>query len=196
MGRMSADARRAGVVRAAIAQFAQHGYEATPTSAIAQSAGVSQPYLFRLFGTKRELFVAAAESCFAQLRRLLAEAADGMAGQAAIDAMSRACLALEAGNALLCFPMMCYVAAREPEIAGRTRGLLAELYAEIVNQAGADDERTGLLFGTLLLAQTTSVMEPRSVPLRRALHAVAGASASAAPAAVLEPGGRQAVGTA
>ena len=180
MARMTAAARRVGVVRAAVKAFAHSGYEATPVSAIAQLAGVSQPYLFRLYGTKRDLFLVAADSCFAQLRELLAKAADGLAGQAAVDAMSGACLSLEAGDALRCFPMMIYAAMYEPVIAQRARGLLTELYDEIVNQAGVDDERTGLLFATLLLTQTTAVMEPCSVPLRRALRAVADASAAPA----------------
>jgi len=192
MPRMTAAARRIGVVRAAVAAFAHNGYEATPVSAIAQLAGVSQPYLFRLFGTKQDLFMVAADSCFAQLRVLLAKAADGLAGQAAVDAMSRACLALDAGDELLSFPMMFYAATHDPAIAKRARALLTELYDEIVNQAGVDDERTGLLFATLLLAQTTSVMEPCSEPLRRALHVVADASASVPAFAVtaLEAGSR------
>jgi AcrR family transcriptional regulator len=179
MPRMTAAARRVGVVRAAVQAFARTGYEATPVSAIAELAGVSQPYLFRLFGTKQDLFMIAADSCFAQLRVLLAKAADGLAGQAAVDAMRRACLALDAGDELLCFPMMLYAATHDPAIAKRADILLTELYNEIVNQAGVDDERTGLLLATLVLAQTTSVMEPCPEPLRRALHLVAGASASA-----------------
>lgn len=184
MARMTAAARRVGVVRAAVRAFAQTGYEATSASAIAQLAGVSQPYLFRLYGTKRDLFIAAAESCFAQLRTVLAKAADGLDGQEAVDAMSRACLGLEAGDALLSFPMRFYAATHDRVIAQRAHGLVTELYGEIVNQAGMDDARTGLLFASLLLTQTTSVMEPCSAPLRSAVRAVAAASAALA----LEPG--------
>ncbi len=183
MARMTAAARRVGVVRAAVRAFAQTGYEATPASAIAQLAGVSQPYLFRLYGTKRDLFIAAAESCFEQLRTVLAKAADGLNGQEAVDAMSRACLNLKTGDALLSFPMMFYAATHDPVIAQHAHGLLTGLYDEIVNQAGMDDARTGLLFASLLLAQTTSVMEPCSAPLRRAVRAVADASTGPA----LEP---------
>ena len=135
----------------------------------------------------------AADSCFAQLRVLLAKAADGLAGQPAVDAMSRACLALDAGDELLSFPMMFYAATHDRAIAKRARVLLTELYGEIVNQAGVDDERTGLLFATLVLAQTTSIMEPCSEPLRRALRIVADASAAKAIDAeldVAEAGGR------
>ena len=48
--RMSAEERRASVVAAAVTEFAEHGYEGTATESIAVRAGVSQPYLFQLFG--------------------------------------------------------------------------------------------------------------------------------------------------
>ena len=38
--------------------FAIGGYNGTSTEAIAREAGISQPYLFRLFRTKKELFIA------------------------------------------------------------------------------------------------------------------------------------------
>ncbi|MFD5148334.1 helix-turn-helix domain-containing protein, partial [Streptomyces sp. NPDC058401] len=58
--RLSADERRETVLRAAIAEFATGGYHGTSTETIARRVGVSQPYLFRLFPTKRALFQAAA----------------------------------------------------------------------------------------------------------------------------------------
>ena len=57
--RLTADERRAAVIEAAVIAFAEGGLAGTSTEDIARLAGVSQPYLFRLFGTKRELFLAA-----------------------------------------------------------------------------------------------------------------------------------------
>jgi AcrR family transcriptional regulator len=56
--RQSAEVRRASVLNAAIVEFARSGYAGCSTDAIAARAGISQPYLFRLFGTKKELFIA------------------------------------------------------------------------------------------------------------------------------------------
>ena len=56
--RQSADVRRASILRAAIVEFARSGYAGTSTEAIAARAGISQPYIFRLFGTKKDLFIA------------------------------------------------------------------------------------------------------------------------------------------
>ena len=56
--RQTADERRTSVLAAAVTEFARSGYAGTSTEAIAQRAGISQPYLFRLFGTKKDLFIA------------------------------------------------------------------------------------------------------------------------------------------
>src|SRR4030081_3617205 len=66
--RLSADERRDEVVRAATKEFAAGGYAGTSTEAIARRASVSQPYLFQLFGTKKQLFIAAVRACFASTR--------------------------------------------------------------------------------------------------------------------------------
>ena len=56
--RSSSDERREQVIDAAVKEFAEHGYHATSTSAIAKRAGISQPYIYALFPNKRELFLA------------------------------------------------------------------------------------------------------------------------------------------
>ncbi|WP_431036006.1 TetR/AcrR family transcriptional regulator [Streptomyces sp. P6-2-1] len=63
-------------VRAAVVEFAERGYEGTSTESIAQRVGVSQPYLFRLFKNKRELFLAAVAHSVRETVRVLEEAAD------------------------------------------------------------------------------------------------------------------------
>src|SRR3954467_1286208 len=59
--RMSADDRRAQVLAAATRAFARTGYAGTSTDAVAREAGVSQPYVVRMFGTKLDLFLAVFE---------------------------------------------------------------------------------------------------------------------------------------
>lgn len=74
--RLSADERRVEVVEAAVKAFASSGLHGTSTEEIARIAGVSQPYLFRLFGTKRDLFLAALERMFTRLEHEMNAAAD------------------------------------------------------------------------------------------------------------------------
>src|SRR3954452_18146707 len=75
--RLTADERRAEIVEAAVTAFARGGFDGTSTDDIARIAGVSQPYLFRLFGTKRELFLAAVGRRFDRI----GEAFDAAAAQ-------------------------------------------------------------------------------------------------------------------
>ena len=63
--RNTAEERRKDVLDAALEVFAEHGLSGSSTDEIARRAGISQPYLFRLFRTKKELFIAAIEQCFA-----------------------------------------------------------------------------------------------------------------------------------
>jgi AcrR family transcriptional regulator len=78
--RLTADERRGEIVEAAVKAFASGGLAGTSTEEIARLAGVSQPYLFRLFGTKRELFLAAVERSFDRV-------ADGFTAAAATPAL-------------------------------------------------------------------------------------------------------------
>ncbi|WP_438353736.1 TetR/AcrR family transcriptional regulator [Microbacterium sp. CJ88] len=57
--RLSSDERREQIVLAALAVFGARGYVGTTTDEVARAAGVSQPYVVRLFGSKESLFLAA-----------------------------------------------------------------------------------------------------------------------------------------
>ena len=57
----TAEERRVVLVEAAIPVFAEHGFRAASTIQIAKAAGISQAYLFRLFPTKADLFLAVCE---------------------------------------------------------------------------------------------------------------------------------------
>ena len=73
---------------AATEEFAAKGYHGTSTEDIARTAGISQPYLFRLFGSKKGLYIAAQQRCVDELYTLFAEAAERQ------DAARRRCFAM------------------------------------------------------------------------------------------------------
>src|ERR671922_167116 len=79
--RKSAPERREEILAVALRHFAESGYHGTSTEVIAREAGISQPYLFRLFRTKKELFLAcderACEKVLHAFRRAAAGAAPG-----------------------------------------------------------------------------------------------------------------------
>ena len=119
--RKTAQIRREEILDAACAEFAQTGLHGTSTDAIARRAGVSQPYLFRLFGTKRELFIATVQRCFAETAQTFEHAALGTTGEDALKAMAGAYHGLLADRRRLQAQMQAYAACDE----GRVRDFFA-----------------------------------------------------------------------
>ena len=122
MARMSAEARREEVVGIAFRHFAEGGFDGTSTEAIAREAGVSQPYLFRLFKTKRGLYEACVDQCFERVEGVFAGAVAGATPEERFAAMGHAYgeQLLPDRHALL-FQMRAYAVA-DPEIRAYVRG--------------------------------------------------------------------------
>jgi len=119
MVRMSAEERRESVIRAATSEFARGGYYGTSTEASAKRVGVSQPYLFRLFPSKKAIFLAAAERCIEDTRRTFEEAGEGLEGLEALHAMANAYTKVIAEEPeRLLMQMQTYVAVAAAEGAG------------------------------------------------------------------------------
>ncbi len=108
---MSADERRALVVRAATTAFAEGGYEGTSTEDVARRAGISQPYIFRLFGSKKELFVEVVRACFRRTAAAFERAAEGLEGPEALEAMGVAYSELVKDPELLLVEMHAFTAS-------------------------------------------------------------------------------------
>src|ERR1051325_4613473 len=88
--RRSAEDRREEIVEIAFRHFAEGGYHGTSTEAIAREGGISQPYLFRLFKTKRELFLACLKHCFEDVARVFEEAVEGETPEDRLMSMGKA----------------------------------------------------------------------------------------------------------
>src|SRR3954452_8903555 len=119
--RRSAGERRTEIVEIAIEHFALHGYNGTSTDVVAREAGISQPYLFRLFGTKRELFLACHEEFHARLAQTFADAIRDVPREERIPAMGQAYNGLLEDRSALLFQMQSYAASADPEIQARVR---------------------------------------------------------------------------
>src|SRR5712691_9510765 len=87
--RLSPPERREAILDAAQIEFADRGWAGTSTEDIARRAGISQPYLFRLFGTKKELFKASVARCLRETLEMFQRAAEGKRGEAALLAMGQ-----------------------------------------------------------------------------------------------------------
>src|ERR1700740_543442 len=86
--RMPAAERREMVLEAAVAEFAAHGLAGASTEDVARQAGISQPYLFRLFPTKKALFLALVDRCFRKVQDTFTTAAGDLTGDEALMAMA------------------------------------------------------------------------------------------------------------
>jgi len=136
---MSAERRREQVVRVAIAEFARGGYSGTSTETIARGAGVSQPYLFRLFGDKSALYAQCVEQAFAETEAALRDAAAGRAGAAAIAAMGRRYRQLLTDTTSMRFQLQMYAGAVGDERHRRiAREEKAKLFRFITSIEGVD----------------------------------------------------------
>ena len=85
--RKSKGERREEILDAAIAEFAEKGLHGASTDEIARLAGISQPYVFRLFGTKKELYLAVVARCFRQTLETFQRVAEGKRGEEALHAI-------------------------------------------------------------------------------------------------------------
>ena len=85
--RVPAAERREALIEAAVHEFAHGGLHGTPVERIARRVGVAQPYVFSLFSSKRELFLAALERSFQRVADAFRrDAADFHAGRAPAEA--------------------------------------------------------------------------------------------------------------
>jgi len=165
MVRMSAEERRESVIRAAMKEFARGGYEGTSTEAIAKRVGVSQPYLFRLFPGKKAIFLAAAERCLEDTRKLFAEAAKGLEGEEAEHAMAEAYTRLIVEEPdLLQLQLQIYVTVAAAEAAGdhefgeMVRTGWMRLWDEVHLPLGADVDQTTTFLAYGMLINTLAAM--------------------------------------
>src|ERR671931_3594 len=88
--RKSAEERREEILEAALVEFAAHGLDGGSTEAIARAAGISQPYVFRLFGTKKQLFIATIERCMRGTLEMFHTASAGLTGEDALHEIGEA----------------------------------------------------------------------------------------------------------
>lgn len=151
--RATAPQRRAQAVAAGVRAFADHGLTMTGVQRIADEIGVSQPYLFRLFGSKRGLFLA----CVDELERRVRDgfrAAAATAGDQPFDGMGRGFRELVADGVLSGFWLQaCATARSDEEVAARCRALLRDVLDDVerLSGAGADEVARFLADGALVV---------------------------------------------
>src|SRR4051794_17977807 len=159
MARKSAEERREEIVAIAFRHFGEGGYHGTSTEAIAREAGISQPYLFRLFRTKKELFLACTDHCYAQVAEVFRAAVEGVAEGERMMAMGDAYEhRLLPDRPALMFQMQAY-STSEPEIRAHVRAGYIELTQTVADLAGVPRDETWHFFAHGMMLNVVAMLE-------------------------------------
>jgi AcrR family transcriptional regulator len=163
--RVPASERRDALIDAAIHEFAQTGYHGTPVDRIARRVGVAQPYVFSLFGSKRELFLAAVERGYKEAMDLMTRAyhefdpAIAIEGADGLMAMGDAYVQMLSTNRdNLMIQLQSYAACADDVIRERVRSLYAQLVRHVEKLSGADQERIDNFFRYGMWLNVTAAM--------------------------------------
>lgn len=140
--------RRDQILAAARRVFAERGYQAT-TDQVARAAGVSQPYVVRLFGSKRDLFLAVYRDV---ADAILGAFADVPPGPDAALQMGAAYIDLVNDRDLLRVLMQGFLAGTDEEVGRIARRTLGEVFRMFLDRTGgtADEGRTFVATGMLI----------------------------------------------
>jgi len=151
--RLPAAERREALIAAAVQEFAHGGLHGTPVERVARRVGVTQPYVFSLFGSKRELFLAAVQRGFEIVGAAFARAAEehaaqgGQPGEDVLREMGAAYVRLlQERPEVLMLQHQAYAACEDPVIRERVRGHYARLVERVRLLAHADAERIDEFF--------------------------------------------------
>jgi AcrR family transcriptional regulator len=164
--RMPAAERRELVLAAAVAEFAAHGLAGTSTEDVARQAGISQPYLFRLFPTKKALFIELVDRCFQRVRDTFSAAAGDLTGEEALMAMADSYERLLEDRTLLLLQMQAYAACNDPEIRAATRAGFKKLWELIERLTGLPFQTVVDFFAVGMLMNVAAAMDLPAVDER------------------------------
>jgi AcrR family transcriptional regulator len=151
-GRMSGPQRRAQVLGIAAGEFAEHGLHGASTEAIARAAGITQAYVFRMFGTKKALFTELVGAAFDRFSDGMAQAAAGAGGLSALALMGAQYYELLADRTTLLLQLQGFAACGDSEVRDLVRARLARMWDTVAGPTGLDPVtvKSFLAFGMLL----------------------------------------------
>jgi AcrR family transcriptional regulator len=157
--RKTKEERREAVLDAALEVFAANGLSGGSTEEIAAKAGISQPYVFRLFGTKKELFKAVVARCFRETLETFQRAAEGKRGEEALEAMGHAYVErLLPDRVRLRAQMQAYAACDDPDLCDVVREGYGDLVAYVERVTGLPPAAVSSFFAQGMLLNVIASM--------------------------------------
>ncbi|WP_306204398.1 TetR/AcrR family transcriptional regulator [Actinoplanes sp. RD1] len=162
--RLTAEERYDQVVRAAVTAFAEGGYKGTTTDQVARLAGVSQPYVIRLFGGKQNLFVAALQHACGRVEQHFRAVADE---DPTLKALGEAYAALLGEREVIVILLHGFTTGSDPALGPVVRELFGRIYTSVRELTGASVEEAGEFMATGMLLTVLGAMNvigPGAVP--------------------------------
>lgn len=150
-------ARNDQLLAASMRAFAARGYFGTSTADVAEHMGVSQPYVIRTFGSKRELFIRTHALAGELMLRAFRTAAAAGPDPDRLGAAYRD-LVLRETAAVLVHAHAFSASVGEPRIGAEARRLFDEVYRTL-RDAGLDDQTIWVFMGRGMLINNLLLME-------------------------------------
>jgi AcrR family transcriptional regulator len=162
--RLTAEERSGQLIAAAVTAFSTGGFAGTTTDQVARLAGVSQPYVIRLFGTKQALFIAAVEHASARIEQQFRDAA---AVRPDLASLGQAYDDILAERELITVLLHGFTAGPDPVIGPVVRRCFGRIFTLVreLTGASAEEAREFIAMGMLLsILDALQVIGPGAVP--------------------------------
>lgn len=161
---MPAGARRELILAAATGAFAEQGYAATTTDTVAREAGVSQPYVVRMFGTKLQLFVEVFEHAAERITEAFARELDAQPFDADEPddwtRLGHAYKELVEDRNFLLVMMHGFTSAGVDEIGAAARACMARIFALLRRTGGTDEQLRAFVAHGMLINVLVAMRAP------------------------------------
>jgi AcrR family transcriptional regulator len=147
------------ITAAAAIEFGRRGLEGATTDRIAERAGVSQPYVVRLFGTKKALFLAVALRAFERIAEAFRTGVSGDTVEERLESMGLTYLGLLQDRDELALQLQLYAASHDPEIRDCVSTRFAQLHELCGELSGADPERLRAFMAHGMLCNVAAALD-------------------------------------
>jgi AcrR family transcriptional regulator len=146
-------------VQAGVHEFAEHGYHAASTAAIARRAGVSQPYIYALFADKKTLFLSCQRHVVDHIREVFRCAAGDSRGEESLAAMGLAYRDLLRNRTEILCQLQGYAASGDAQIRDAVAAGFRELFDEIMTVTGEPAARVADFFARGMYLNVAAALE-------------------------------------
>ncbi|MEU0965918.1 TetR/AcrR family transcriptional regulator [Streptomyces sp. NPDC005917] len=159
---MSAAQRRAQILDIAMLEFSRTGLFGTPVEVIARAAGVTQPYVFRLFGSKTKLFTECVRISFAQSTARMLDAAEGLSGVNALIAMGNQYRSNLENNPDVLIQTQAFAACAHDEVREAVREAYSDQWRQLAEQAGVKPVQMKIYMALGLLLNNLTMIDAKT----------------------------------